>query len=67
MEQTPPYRGVGVMLRDHQPLCELIPYISEFDRATELKKTREKRIGPQKGASTPFTDAVFASRPPSAT
>ena len=39
MEQTPPYRGVGVMLRDHQPLCELIPYISEFDRATELKKS----------------------------
>ena len=27
------------MLRDPQPLCELIPYISEFDRATELKKS----------------------------
>ena len=26
--------------QDHQePLCELIPYISEFDRATELKKS----------------------------
>ena len=41
------HMGVGVMLRasrqsgqDHQePLCELIPYISEFDRATELKKS----------------------------
>ena len=26
--------------QDYQePLCELIPYISEFDRATELKKS----------------------------
>ena len=41
------HMGVGVMLRasrqsgqDHQePLCEFFPYISEFDRATELKKS----------------------------